>query len=136
MSTGLKYSGGSFIVNNNGRLDYVTGSNKLRKEAYKMLITDRVGLFGTEIRKLIGQKLRQNSFQLNVKKYLKDAIVNYVQIQQQNQQLDTSETVVDASMNVWQDPDVPTNVNYKVTLMLQSGDVIDDIPVQSIKVGY
>ena len=136
MSNGFKYINGSFQINNQGHIDIVSGSDKVRKDVYKMLVTDKVGNYGTEINKLIGQKLKPLSMDLNLKTYLKECMVNFVGIQRTNRYLENNETIVDANMDVWHDPEDVTTVNYKLELILASGDIIDDLPIQSIKAGY
>jgi len=138
MSYGFKYTNGSFIINNNGRVDTVTSSNKLQKDLYKFLITDNNNnqyRYGTAINTLIGQKLKPNSVIATMTQYLKNALINFQQIQHENPFLTSDETMDNASLSIWQDETTKTDFNFQIIITLPNGTVIDDMPVQTLSLG-
>ena len=135
MSYGFKFLQGSFMIDNNGRITQVQGSEKVKKDFYKMLVSDLNGIYGTQVRRLMGSKDIKSSINLNLRQYLKDATYNFVQIQKQNPFLDDSEKVVNVSLNVWQDEEDKNQFDFNITLQLQSGQIIDDLPTQTLKIG-
>ena len=136
MSFGFKYLNGSFSISPSGKIEQTTDSEKFKKDIYKMILTDSDGRkYGTQIRKLIGSKMKMNSLENNLKQMLKQAIYNYTLIQKTNQFLSDDETIDNASLDVWVDPDDKNQLDFKIEFILKSGVIIDDLPTQTIKIG-
>jgi len=136
MSWGFKYNKGSFVLSGNGGVVPIVGSEKVKKDFYHQLVVRKQpGGVGTSVPSLIGSKLSISSVDLNLKKFLKEATSNFVLLQQANPFLTDDETVDNASIDVWRDPEDVGTVNYQVSLVLKSGTIVDDIPGQSIQAG-
>ena len=135
MSYGFRFLNGSFVLNNNGHIDTVESTEKVKKDVYKMFITNLNNRFGTEMRTLVGTTLSRKAVELNLQQYIKQSVYNFVQIQKENPFLTDDETIENASLNVWLDLEDMNQINWEVELLLKSGVIIDDLPTQTLKIG-
>ncbi len=123
---GFEVRNKDIIRNGNGGYNFIDGSEKLKRDIVKAMVTDIQGNgFGTSLNQLPSQKLTGRSIKSIVKRSIEGSL-DFLRQQQQNiENMQESEQIKNADVYVYRDPDRPTNINFNIDVQTENDEVVE-----------
>lgn len=117
MGFGFKLVNNDWVLNGLGKVDQVTGKEKLKRDLNKIFVTFKKDDYGQEIDEMVGTKIRSPKSKISeIKRRVQDTLRRFVQFQEKDLTISDEEKLGAAQVFVYPHLDDPTKTVFTMRL--------------------